>query len=204
MNLHLLAVALVGVLAGAAPVNASVFRDAGAGTVQHDFLTAQGPSADAAACTASQCGLAAQKSAADALAAAAGARPALSLDRPSMLPDSLRTSVAVAKPGSDVEPVLFSVIAPSPVANGQLCMEEGNLLGLAATCARPPPSPMVNTVSYDCPTGRSYDRFGMKTECRISTDVPEPGTLLLLGVGLLGLAGARVRGLRPKGSATPL
>lgn len=208
-----MAVALLGVLAGTAPVNASVDSDPGAGAVRYDFLGARGsPSGDSAACTAAQCGLIDQKSAAVALAVAAGARPANPLDHPSMVPYSVRAnaagasggtlSAAGAKAGSDTEPVLFSVIAPSPVAHSQLCMEDGNLLGLAPTC-KPPPTP--NSVTgYNCPSGDRYDRFGMKIACRVGTDAPEPGTFVLLGIGLLGLAAVRIRSTRRKGSVAPL
>jgi hypothetical protein len=147
-----------------------------------------------------------------------------------VLPDSLRgqggASIAAAKPGSDVEPVFFAVIAATPVANGQFCVEEGNLLGLAPTCRSQHVS--LNSFSnsncpnggFDrfgrksecerpgdtqdpCPNGPGFDRFGMKVVCRIG-DAPEPGSLPLLGIALLGLAAARVRSVRRKASPARL
>jgi PEP-CTERM motif-containing protein len=234
LTLKLMGIALVGVLA--APALASVVRDLGAEPARYDVLSINGPGATA--CTASQCGLLEQKSAADALAMAAGAGPATPTDRPSVVPDSGRNGLAGASGGtfsttgpkqsSDVDPVLFTVIAPSRVAQGQLCMEEGNLLGFAPTCARPAPSMnssfgfnCPNGVGYDrfgmkfscigagndpepCPNGRGYDRFGLKIVCRPPGDAPEPGTLVLLGIGFLGLAVARARTIRRKASVAPL
>ena len=74
------------------------------------------------------------------------------------------------KPHSDEEPVLFTVIAPART-NGQLCVDEQNIAGLLPSCKSIAP-----------PTA------------------PEPGTLVLLGIGLLGLAVARIRSQHPKGA----
>lgn len=210
LRLHLIAAVLVGVLAGTAPVSASVLRDSGTVTASHEVLN-RTPSVDSAACTSSQCGLVDQRSAAAALAMAVGARPTLPSYGPAMVPDSFRTSVAGAsggipstlapRSGTDVEPVLFSVIAPAAVAHGQLCMEEGNLLGLDATCKRLPPS-SISVSGYNCPKD-AHDRFGMKIACRVGIDIPEPGTLVLLGIGFIGLAAARLR-IRRNASAAPL
>jgi hypothetical protein len=200
--------------------------------MHYDFLSARSsPGADAGACAASQCDLLEQQSAVRALAVTAGASAASRSDRPAMLPDSLGArggaSIAAAKPGADVEPVLFAVIAPTPVANGQICVEEGNLLGLAPTCRsqRVALNPLSSTNCPNgfgsdrfglkglchtpgddpdpCPNGPGFDRFGMKVVCRIG-DAPEPGTPLLLAIALLGLAAARARSTRRKASPAPL
>ncbi len=169
---------------------------------------------------------------ANALAVAAGAGPATTMNRPSVVPDPWRKgpygvsggtfSTTGPKQTSDVDPVLFTVIEQSRVAQGQLCMEEGNLLGLAPTCRSQHAS--LNSLSsincpnggFDrfgrksecerpgdtqdpCPNGPGFDRFGMKVVCRIG-DAPEPGSLPLLGIALLGLAAARVRSTRRKAS----
>jgi hypothetical protein len=133
------------------------------------FTAADGQAAAAAPCAASQCGLLEQKSAADALAMAAGAGPAAPMNRPSVVPGSWRNGLAGAsggafsatgpKQGSDVDPVLFTVIAPSRVAQGQLCMEEGNLLGLDPTCARPRRAAAGSSLGCP-PNGSGYDRLG--------------------------------------------
>jgi len=95
------------------------------------------------------------------IAMAAGAGPATSMNGPSVVPDSGRNGLAGAsggtlsttgpKQGSDVDPVLFTVIAQSRAAQGQLCMEEGNLLGFAPTCARPAPSAWPAVAATNCP-----------------------------------------------------
>ena len=136
-----MAVVGLGVLAGTAPVHASVYIEPGPGAMHYDSLSARSsPGADAGACAASQCDLLEQKSAADALAMAAGAGPATPMDRPPVVADPWRKgpygvsggtfSTTGPKQTSDVDPVLFTVIEQSRVAQGQLCMEEGNLLGL--------------------------------------------------------------------------
>jgi hypothetical protein len=230
LTLKLMGIGLVGVLA--APALASVVRDLGAEPGRYDVLSTNGPGA--AACTASQCGLLDQKSAADALAMAAGAGPATPMNRPSVVPDSWRNGLAGASGGtlsttgpkqnSDVDPVLFTVIAQSRVAQGQLCMEEGNLLGFAPTCARPRSAADAG-FSVDCPSGSGYNRLGRgcstpdeDTEsctnrpgfnrlgilCGPPGFVPEPGTPLLLAIALLGLVATRVRSTRRKVSPAPL
>jgi hypothetical protein len=233
---NLIAVSLALLLGGLGQAGASLVAGSDDVAARLDtFTAADGQAAASAACAASQCGLLEQKSAADALAMAAGAGPATPTDRPSVVPGNGLAgasggtfSTTGPKQSSDVDPVLFTVIAPSRVAQGQLCMEEGNLLGFDPTCARPAPSTnssfgfnCPNGVGYDrfglkfscigagddpdpCPNGRGYDRFSLKIVCRPGGDAPEPGTLVLLGIGFLGLAGARARTIRRKASVAPL
>jgi len=226
----LIAVTLALLLGGLGQAGASLVANPDDVAARLDaFTAADGQAAAAAACAASQCDLLEQQSAVRALAVTAGASVPQS-DRPAVLPDRLwaqgGASIAVAKPGADVAPVLFAVIAPTPVANGQICVEEGNLLGLAPTCRSQHVS--LNSFSssncpnggFDrfgrksecerpgdtqdpCPNGPGFDRFGMKVVCRIG-DAPEPGTPLLLAIALLGLAAIRVRSTRRKASPARL
>jgi hypothetical protein len=70
---------------------------------------------------------------------------------------------------TDEEPVLFTIIGGGTRVNGQLCVDEAGLAGILPVCkAITPPV------------------------------VPEPGTLMLLGIGLFGLAMARFRNIRRK------
>jgi hypothetical protein len=215
LGLHLTAVVGLGILAATAPVHASVYIEPGPGAMHYDSLsTRSSPGTDAGACAASQCDLLEQKAAARALAIAAGASPGEPMDRPAIISDKMRTA---SNSSSDAEPILFTVIRPSRVGHSQLCVEEGNLLGLDPTCARPRPAAnsssnldCPNGIGYDrfgmkglcrdpsedpdpCPNGPGFDRFGMKVVCRAPGPLPEPGTVVLLGTALLALAAARVR-----------
>ena len=194
---NLLALPLALLLAGLGEAAASVAADSDALAVRLDIGAAIDRVADNSTCTASQCGLLDEKSATQAIATAAGAKSAGPSDRPAMFPErspinlegaSQTLSVAGPKPPSEVEPVLFTVIAPSH-HKGQLCVDEQNLLGLESTCK--PFTPATNNCEHA--------RFGMKIACRIEP-VPEPGTPLLLVVGLFGVAAARVLGTRRKDS----
>lgn len=200
--LHLVAVTLFSVLAGAAPVSASLVNDTAASN--HDFLGAADGSAtsDAAACTASQCGLADLKAAARAIAMSAGAKPAAASDHPSMVPDSVRKSPLSAASSTsanpNLEPALFALLAPNS-DRSQLCIEEGNLLGMQATCRTTPANSNAN---YDCE--HTDHRIGIKLACRINRDAPEPATPLLVVIALLGLAAARARRFGRKESPASL
>src|SRR5436190_15578658 len=142
LTLHLAQTAIVAIFTLAIPVDASLVRDSGQ-SAHYDFLGAGAGSAgaDAAACSASQCGLSDLRSAARAIALSAGARPVASSDRPAMIPDTMRRSVGNAMSsnvmsqgaGADMEPVAFALIAPS-TERTQLCIDSGNLLGMQTTC----------------------------------------------------------------------
>lgn len=167
-----------------------------------------GDHSGAAACMASQCSLADVKSATRAIAMAAGAKLAPAVDNASMFPESLdkspggaSTPSPVTSQNSDVEPVLFAVILPNS-ERGQLCIEEGNLLGMQPNCKPPPSGQGSNLGGYDCE--RTDPRFGIKLACRIGREVPEPGTPFLLGIALLALAVARARRIARKGSQASL
>lgn len=163
----------------------------------------------ALACTGSQCALADLKSATRAIAMSAGAKPAPVSDHAPLLPESSHTMILgdphTLSPGTsqnqDVEPVLFAVILPSSERT-QLCIEDGNLLGMSPTCS---PKPVIHPGAgpgYDCE--RTDPRFGIKLACRIPRDVPEPETPLLLVIALLGLAVARARRIAGKGAQASL
>lgn len=236
---NLIAVSLALLLGGFGQAGASLVANSGNVAAGLDTFSAADGQAAAAACLGSQCDLLDQKSAADALAMAAGAGPATPMDRPPVVADPWRRgpfgvsggtfSTTGPKQTSDVDPVLFTVIEQSRVAQGQLCMEEGNLLGLAPTCRSQQVSlnPLSSTncpngFGFDrfgrkgecerpgdtqgpCPNGPGFDRFGMKVVCRIGGgDAPEPGTPLLLGIALLGLVAIRVRSTRRKASPARL
>jgi len=196
--------AIVAMLALAIPVDASVVRDSGQ-SVNYDFLGAGGGSAasDAAACNGSQCGLSELKSAARAIALSAGAKPAPSSDRPAMIPDSKSAGSAMSSTatsrGQDTEPVLFTLIAASN-ERSQLCIEDGNLLGMQTTCGRGAPTGPNST--YDCE--HANPRLGMKIACRIGRDAPEPATPLLVGIALFGLVAARALRIARKGRTASL
>src|SRR4030095_11241091 len=208
--LHLVAVISFSVVAAAAPLSASVVKDAGGG--HNDLLGAAGGSlsGDSAACTASQCGREDIKAAARAIAMSAGAKPAPALDHPPMIPSGVGKSLGSAalptsaNKGSALEPALFALIATSS-DRSQLCIEEGNLLGMEPTC-RTAPTGQSSGSSYDC---EHYDaRFGIKLACRIGRDgpgtVPEPGTLVLMASALLALAVAPARRIARKSSQASL
>jgi hypothetical protein len=150
------------------------------------------------------------------------------MDRPSLVPGLAGASGGTfsttgAKQNSDVDPVLFTVIAPSRVAQGQLCMEEGNLLGFDPTCARPRRAAADSSLGCP-PNGSGYDRLGRGCStpeenesctnrpgfnrlgilCGPPGSVPEPGTPLLLAIALIGLVATRVRSTRRKASPAPL
>jgi len=211
--LHLVAVISFSVFAAAAPVSASVVKDAG-GALHDDLLGAAGGSVsgDSAACTSSQCGLEDIKAAARAIAMTAGAKPAPTLDHPPMIPSGVGKSLGStalptsANNSSALEPALFALIAPGKAPKGQLCVDEGNLLGMEPTC-RDAPTSQSSGLGYDC---EHYDaRFGIKLACRIGRDgsggtVPEPGTLVLLASALLALAAARARRIARKGPQASL
>jgi len=207
---YLIAVGVAVLLGGLAPAGASVVANSDGVAARLDtFTAADGQAAAAAACAGSQCGLLEQKSAARALATAAGAGVGQPMDRPSIIPDKVRTA---ANSSSEEEPILFTVITPSRLGRSQLCVEEGNLLGLDPTCARPRQTADVGS-SIDCPNGSGYDRHGRLCSppsddnpclnepglnrhgilCRPPDQAPEPGTLVLLVMAFLALAAARVR-----------
>jgi len=73
-------------------------------------------------------------------------------------------------------------LAVAPGSSGtQLCFDNGNSIGLSSTCAPAiPPPKHCEIFSGD-----------QSPACRL--DAPEPGTLLLLGIGLLGLTVMRRR-----------
>jgi PEP-CTERM motif-containing protein len=194
--------ALVGVLTATASAFASVAEPS-----RNDALSVNG---GAAACAASQCGLVEQKSAVRALAMAAGASLDQPMDRPAIIPEKVRTA---PNSSSDEEPILFTVITPSRLGRSQFCLEEGNLLGLDPTCARPRSAAGLSS-SLDCSNGIGLNRFGRVCNpgedpdpctngvglnrvgallCRPPGQAPEPGTLVLLAMSLLALAAARVR-----------
>jgi hypothetical protein len=206
LTLRLAQTAIVAMLALAIPVGASILRDSGQ-SAHYDFLGARGGSTgtDAAACSASQCGLSDLRSAARAIALSAGARPGASSDRPAMTPDTMRRSIGnamssnVMSQGADMEPVAFALITPSNERT-QLCIDDGNLLGMQTTCGRGAPTGPNST--YDCE--HANPRLGMKIACRIGRDAPEPATPLLVGIALLGLAAARSLRIARKGRAASL
>ena len=137
------------------------------------FGTSFGPKiTDEEACTGTQCGLVDEKSAAQAIAAAAGAKPAAKSNHHVLMGVGGSLPADGPKSHTDEEPVLFTVIAPART-NGQLCVDEQNIAGVLPSCKSIAP-----------PTA------------------PEPGTLMLLGIGLLGLAGARIRSRHPQGVRT--
>ena len=167
-TLHLVAVTLFSVFAAAGPVSASVA--AGSGSIDV-FGASLGPKiTDEEACTGTQCGLVDEKSAAQAIAAAAGAKPAAKSNHHVLMGVGGSLPADGPKTHSDEDPVLFTVIAPART-NGQLCVDEQNVVGLLPSCKAITPAV-----------------------------VPEPGTLMLLGIGLLGLAVARIRSQHPKGA----
>ncbi len=232
---NLIAVSLALLLGGLGQAGASlVANSADVAAGLDTFTAADGQAAAAAACAASQCDLLEQKSAADALAMAAGAGPATPMDRPSVVPDPWRKgpfgvsggtfSTTGPKQTSDVDPVLFTVIEQSRVAQGQLCMEEGNLLGLDPTCARPRRAAAAGS-SLDCPNGSGYDRLGRGCSTpnedtdpctngpgfnRLGILCGPPGSCAGAGnsaaarIALLGLVATRVRSTRRKASPAPL
>ena len=134
---------------------AAAIGDPGGAAVRPD-IGSTGDDPSATACMGAQCSLEDLKSATRAIAMSAGVKPAAALDAPSMLPESSHKtvgSVSTFSPGtnqnSDVEPVLFAVILPHS-ERSQLCIEEGNLLGMQPNCKPPRPDSGPELRRYDC------------------------------------------------------
>jgi hypothetical protein len=102
-----------------------------------------------------------------------------------------------ANNGPTLEPALFAILAPGSSDRSQLCIEEGNLLGMQPNC-KVAPSNQSSNLGYDCE--HTDARFGIKLACRISRDVPEPATPLLVAMALLGLAATGTLRIARKGS----
>ncbi len=194
---NLAVVGLVGALAWAMPAVASLQPDAGGVTPDPTTIvsTPEARGTDTAICLGLECRLLQQQSAVKAVAIASGApAPATTLDRPSLFPEP-RSATSAGKflaslsngdersagPSSDRDaaPLLFTMIGPASVAT-QFCIDDGGLLG-HSTC-----KPIV-----DRPRHCEIFTDGQSPACR--PDAPEPGTVLLLGIGLLGLAAVRTR-----------
>lgn len=198
---NLAMVGLATILWGMVPATASVQPDfsRAAGSESTVAGPNEGLSNDTVDCRAMQCGLLDQRAASRAVAIAAGATPAATSYPPSMFPAlNARSSgvgalgnsqimndrnLAAASPNAAVQPALFSLIAPGS-ADTQLCIDNGNLLGIKPNCAPAiPPAKHCEIFTDD-----------QNPACR--PGIPEPGTLLLLGIGLLGIMAVRGRGTR--------
>jgi len=197
---------------GTYPAAASLAPEMGAGT---EIVAPNGaPNQETLVeCRALQCGLLGERSASQAVAIAAGAKPAATSYSPAMFPEiHMGSSSARALGGprfmnggnvgsgaasAGVEPALFGIIGPAASVPGQLCIDDGNLLGLKPTCkGEVKPPPRLGDICID-----DGNLLGLKSSCRVAV-VPEPATPLLLALGMLALLMARARRkLLPRRSA---
>lgn len=198
---NLAVVGLATILWGMVPATASVQPDfsRAAGSESTVAGPNEGLSNDTVDCRAMQCGLLDQRAASRAVAIAAGATPAATSYAPSMFPALNAGSSGVGAPNNpqtmndrnlaagslnvEVQPALFSLIAPGS-ADTRLCIDNNNLLGLKSNCSPAIPPPKHCEIFTD----------DQNPACR--PGIPEPGTLLLLGMGLLGIMAVRGRGTR--------
>lgn len=193
-------VALAGVLSGAVPAAASVAPELGDGAkIGREILGPDGPSNPDAIvdCRAMQCGFFAERSASRAVATAAGAKPLSTSYAPAMVPElttgprgsgsvsGLQTpdgsALGASLGGPPVDPAVFALLESSD--DPRFCIEGGHLPSIRPSCKAPHAKPcdLFSTDGQSAPCG---------------TAVPEPGTLLLFGMGLLGFVAARGRRTR--------
>ena len=159
------------------------------GTSDHDTIVD---------CRAMQCGFFVERFASREVATAAGAKPPSTSYAPSMFPElPLAPRGAGAASGlqspnegslggslasTAVEPALFTIIEAGS-ADSPFCIEAGHLLSIRPSCKTPRPKP-CDLFSTD----------GQNPPC--APGIPEPGSLLLFGTGLLGLVVVRTRKTR--------
>ena len=198
---NLAAAALTSLLWVFAPAQASLQPAAAEGAkVEREILapTATSDHDTVVDCRAMQCGLLTERSASRAVAIAAGGKPPSTSYAPSMFPElptaprgsgavsGLQTtndgSLGGSLASTAVEPALFTIIEAGST-NSQFCIEAGHLLSIRPSCKTPHPKP-CNLFNAD----------GDNPPC--APGVPEPGSLVLLGTGLLGLVVVRARRTR--------